>query len=68
MGVMLQAFYWDCPQTENREHQWWSVHQIETAGDRASRFHRVVASACKQGSQLEIDGLRPIRLLRSRRV
>ena len=21
---MLQAFYWDCPQTENREHQWWS--------------------------------------------
>ena len=24
MGVMLQAFYWDCPQTENREHQWWS--------------------------------------------
>src|SRR5215475_5898532 len=24
MGVMLQAFYWDCPQAENREHQWWS--------------------------------------------
>ena len=23
MGVMLQAFYWDCPQAENREHQWW---------------------------------------------
>ena len=23
MGVMLQAFYWDCPQVENREHQWW---------------------------------------------
>jgi len=25
MGVMLQAFYWDCPQAENREHQWWSL-------------------------------------------
>src|SRR5204862_847795 len=25
MGVMLQAFYWDCPQAENREHQWWSI-------------------------------------------
>jgi glycosidase len=24
MGVMLQAFYWDCPQAENRDHQWWS--------------------------------------------
>jgi alpha-amylase len=24
MGVMLQAFYWDCPQAENREHQCWS--------------------------------------------
>src|SRR6266850_420533 len=25
MGVMLQAFYWDCPQAENREHEWWSL-------------------------------------------
>ena len=23
MGVMLQAFYWDCPGVESREHQWW---------------------------------------------
>jgi alpha-amylase len=23
MGVILQAFYWDCPKAENREHQWW---------------------------------------------
>jgi len=23
MGVMLQAFYWDCPSAENREHKWW---------------------------------------------
>ena len=22
MGVILQAFYWDCPKAENREHQW----------------------------------------------
>ena len=25
MGVMLQAFYWDCPRAENREHEWWSL-------------------------------------------
>jgi alpha-amylase len=23
MGVMLQAFYWDCPAKEACEHQWW---------------------------------------------
>ena len=25
MGVMLQAFYWDCPRAENREHAWWTL-------------------------------------------
>ncbi len=24
MGVLLQAFYWDCPRTESREHKWWA--------------------------------------------
>jgi len=24
MGAMLQAFYWDCPKAEDREHQWWA--------------------------------------------
>jgi alpha-amylase len=24
MGVMLQAFYWDCPKAEDCEHQWWA--------------------------------------------
>lgn len=23
MGVMLQAFYWDCPVVESLEHEWW---------------------------------------------
>ncbi len=23
MGVMMQAFYWDCPKHENKEFQWW---------------------------------------------
>ena len=25
MGVMLQAFYWDCPSAENCEHKWWDL-------------------------------------------
>ena len=44
------------------------LHQIEIAGYRAGRLHRVVASAGKQGSELGIDGLRSLRLLRSRRI
>ena len=63
MGVMLQAFYWDCPQDGKPRTPMVELYQIEIAGDRASRFHRVVASACKQSSQLEIDGLRSLRLL-----
>ena len=23
MGVIMQAFYWDCPKAENQEYQWW---------------------------------------------
>ena len=25
MGVMMQAFYWDCPKHENKEFKWWDV-------------------------------------------
>lgn len=24
MGVIMQAFYWDCPKLENQEFQWWN--------------------------------------------
>jgi alpha-amylase len=29
MGVMLQAFYWDCPRLEGREFQWWNTIRAE---------------------------------------
>ena len=29
MGVMLQAFYWDCPRAEGREFQWWNTIRQE---------------------------------------
>jgi alpha-amylase len=25
MGVMMQAFYWDCPKHENKEFEWWNL-------------------------------------------
>lgn len=24
MGVLMQAFYWDCPATDHQEFQWWN--------------------------------------------
>jgi alpha-amylase len=25
MGAMLQAFYWDCPREDQKEHKWWNT-------------------------------------------
>ena len=37
MGVLLQAFYWDCPKLENKEFEWWGfvkekVKELSDAG------------------------------------
>lgn len=37
MGVIMQAFYWDCPRIEGKEYQWWNhvtgeIHALKTAG------------------------------------
>ena len=31
MGVILQAFYWNCPQAENQEFEWWNFLQSKVA-------------------------------------
>ncbi len=37
MGVLLQAFYWDCPKAEDQEFNWWNfvsekIASLQTAG------------------------------------
>ena len=34
MAVMMQAFYWDCPKLENKEHEWWNfvAERVEDLG------------------------------------
>ena len=37
MGVLLQAFYWDCPKTDNQEFTWWNyvktkIPSLKTTG------------------------------------
>jgi hypothetical protein len=38
MGVMLQAFYWDCPKAENREHEWWTLIKSRLPGIAEAGF------------------------------
>ena len=38
MGVMLQAFYWDCPKAENQEHEWWTVIKSKLPGIAKAGF------------------------------
>lgn len=30
MGVIMQAFYWDCPRLENKEFEWWNFLKEKT--------------------------------------
>ena len=30
MGVMMQAFYWDCPRLEAKELEWWNFVNEKT--------------------------------------
>jgi len=37
MGVLMQAFYWDCPRLEGKEHAWWNfvatrLDELQAAG------------------------------------
>ena len=38
MGVMLQAFYWDCPREDKKEYKWWDYIRQELPGLAAAGF------------------------------
>ena len=38
MGVMMQAFYWDCPQIEGKAFGWWKYLQSELTELAAAGF------------------------------
>ena len=58
MGVLLQAFYWDCPRIEGRESQWWtyltglvSIPRFRSAID--AKVHAAGKSAAAGGAAAE---------------
>jgi alpha-amylase len=49
MGVLLQAFYWDCPKLENKEFEWWGFVKEKIKGTERCRLYRLVAATGMQG-------------------
>lgn len=48
MGVIMQAFYWDCPRNEKKEFQWWSFLETKLAGLKKAGFTALwLPPACK---------------------
>jgi alpha-amylase len=48
MGVMLQAFYWDCPKLEGQEFNWWNLLKEKTKGIADAGFTALwIPPACK---------------------
>jgi len=38
MGVLLQAFYWNCPSAENQQGTWWTYLQSKLPAIQAAGF------------------------------
>ena len=48
MGVMLQAFYWDCPKLEGQEFNWWNLIKEKTKRIAGAGFTALwMPPACK---------------------
>jgi alpha-amylase len=48
MGVILQAFYWDCPKLENQEFNWWNFLKEKTKAIGDAGFTAMwLPPACK---------------------
>ena len=48
MGVILQAFYWDCPKLENQEFNWWNFVKEKTKVIAGAGFTALwLPPACK---------------------
>lgn len=48
MGVIMQAFYWDCPKIEGKEYQWWNHVKGQVSSLKAAGFTALwLPPACK---------------------
>ena len=59
MAVMMQAFYWDAPQKENLEHEWWNniASRVESLGK--ARFNALWLPPISKASSDQSMGYDP---------
>ncbi len=51
MGVLLQAFYWDCPSVEGQECAWWRTIRRELPGLKSDGFTALWLPPASKGSK-----------------
>ncbi len=59
MAVMMQAFYWDAPQTEKQEGNWWNVIAERCEGLSKARFSALWLPPISKGSDHRSMGYDP---------
>ena len=48
MGIIMQAFYWDCPRIEEKDYQWWNHVKDQIPSLKAAGFTALwLPPACK---------------------
>src|ERR1700712_3839827 len=52
MGVLLQAFYWDCPKRDNKEFTWWNFVKEKIPGLNAAGFTALWLPPASKGANL----------------
>jgi len=56
MGVIMQAFYWDCPRIEEKEFQWWNHVKGQITSLKAAGFTALwLPPACKAANSAGIS-------------
>jgi len=59
MAVLMQAFYWDCPRHENREHDWWNFVTEKIPALSASGFDALWLPPISKASHAQSMGYDP---------
>ena len=52
MGVLLQAFYWDCPREDNHEFGWWNFVKEKIPSFKAAGFTALWLPPSSKGANL----------------
>lgn len=59
MGVMLQAFYWNCPQAENCEHGWWNYLKLRLPAIQKAGFTAIWLPPANKAAEVVSMGYDP---------